>query len=200
MYYAISPLNSNPESASYVSPDNYTSSTTFSYTRIDKDGVSSSESLSTTNLYNICNYNAMSSDPNNNNPAMSFYLWLDGKTDGSATGIHTDTLNDWIINMGITNAAELSSTTNPYEYVIQLYFYVKAIDAAGNVTEKVHPILLDPLGNRPSVVIGYPSANGEKLGGMPTIMGTASGTNSSKPATATVKPAEKPKAKKLVIE
>ena len=177
LYYAISPIYSNPENAAYVSPADYTTSTAFSYSRTDKDGNTSTVNIPATNhLENICNYKTMSRDPAVNNPAMSFYLWLDGKTD-SATGIHTDALNDWIINMGITTAAELSSTTTPYEYMIQLYFYVKAVDSAGNVTEKVHPILLDPLGNRPSVVIGYPSANGEKLGGMPTIMGTASGTN-----------------------
>lgn len=177
LYYAISPIYSNPENAAYVSPADYTNSTAFSYSRTDKDGNTSTVNIPATNhLENICNYKPMSRDPAVNNPAMSFYLWLDGKTD-SATGIHTDALNDWIINMGITTAAELSSTTTPYEYMIQLYFYVKAVDSAGNVTEKVHPILLDPLGNRPSVIIGYPSANGEKLGGMPTIMGTASGTN-----------------------
>lgn len=178
LYYAISPLYSNPESDSYDSPADYKSSTVFSYERTDKDGIVETVNIpAEKHLENICNYKPMSSDPENNNPAMSFYLWLDGKTDGSATGIHADTLNDWIINMGITTAAELSSTTTPYEYIIQLYFYVKAVDAAGNVSEKVQPILLDPLGNRPKVVVGYPSANGAKLGGIPTVMGTASGTN-----------------------
>ncbi len=179
LYYAISPIYSDPtNAATYVSPESYTNSTVFSYSRTDKNGVTTSVNIPAANhLESICNYKPMSRDPAVNNPAMSFYLWLDGKTDGSASGIHTNTLNDWIINMGITTAAELSSTTNPYEYIIQLYFYVKAVDSAGNVTEKVHPILLDPLGNRPQVIIGYPSANGEKLGGMPTIMGTASGTN-----------------------
>ncbi len=177
LYYAISPIYSNPDNATYVSPADYTNSTAFSYSRTDKDGNTSTVNIPAANhLENICNYKPMSRDPAVNNPAMSFYLWLDGKTD-SATGIHTDALNDWIINMGITTAEELSSTTNPYEYIIQLYFYVKAVDSAGNVTEKVHPILLDPLGNRPRVIIGYPSANGEKLGGIPTIMGTTSGTN-----------------------
>ena len=156
LYYAISPLA--------TSPDTYTTSTSFSFVKYDSSDTPTTVNLPTTDknsaaitpsepLKDLCGYQSMSS-----NSMMNFHLWLDGRTDGSVPGIHTETLNTWIKNIGITTDSDLHRATNPFNDIVQLYFHVKAIDDAGNTREVAHPIRIDPLGTRPVVSIGYPSA------------------------------------------
>lgn len=179
--YSISPVE--------TSPDDYTNATPFSYIKYDgsdheitpavtlptrdKSGaaITPAQSLATT-----CAYQSMS-----DSSMMSFYLSFDGKEDSS--GIHSDTLNKWIQKIGITTPEDLRNPTNPFDDMIKLYIHVKAEDSSGNVNELHYPLMLDPLGSRPTVSIGYPSfdqAGDTKeltLGGAPTIIGTATGTN-----------------------
>ena len=173
-YYAISPIEN--------SPDTYESAS-FSFVKVDKNEVETTVTTfpysPVSELKELCKYQFMN---NSENPekifANSFYLNFDGKTDGSSTGLHSDTFNMWIKNMGITNDTELSSPS--FEYIYKLYFHVKAVDEAGNISEKPYPILVDPLGKRPKVTIGYPSKDGLTLGGAPDIKGTAKGANQIK--------------------
>ena len=178
LYYAISPID--------VSPDDYAENQSFTYVTYDNnDNENAPLSLPATNkagitinpakdLKELCVYTQFS-----NTSMRSMYLWFDGKT---ITG-HSKTLNQWIKDIGITTDEDLSSSTNAFDDIVKLYFHVKAEDQSGNITRYSYPIRLDPLGNRPQVKIGYPSedkaggTNRITLGGTPTIIGTASGTN-----------------------
>ncbi|MBR3646387.1 MAG: hypothetical protein IKN54_08200, partial [Lachnospiraceae bacterium] len=184
LYYTISPIA--------TSPDEYAQSQTFKFSKTNKNGVTTNNiSLPTTDksgatittpysnkLKELCGWHSLDE---NDNPLMSFYLWLDGKTDGSAVGYHSDTLNQWILNMGITTNEDLGSISNPFDDIVKLYFHVKAVDAAGNEKTAYREISVDPLGKRPKVNIGYPvdPEDGSilTLGGTPTIIGTAQGAN-----------------------
>lgn len=179
LYYAISPID--------VSPDNYAENQSFTFVTYDSnDNEKTPVNLPTTDksghtinpaqtLKELCTYTQFSTTS-----MRSMYLWLDGKT--GTTG-HSKTLNQWIKDIGITTDADLSSSTNAFDDIVKLYFHVKAVDQAGNIKRYSYPIRLDPLGNRPQVKIGYPSedkaggTNRVTLGGSPTIIGTASGTN-----------------------
>ena len=180
LYYAISPIE--------ASPDGYTDTTDFSFVKYDSNDNATTVDLPANNkagrtinpkqaLKDLCAYQDLGSSK-----MMSFYLWLDGKLD-SQTGIHTNALNQWIKDIGITCEEDLSAPVNPFADIVQLYFHVKAIDTAGNVNELHYPIRLDPLGSRPQIKIGYPSEekaggnNSLTLGGAPSIIGTAKGTN-----------------------
>ena len=179
LYYAISPID--------VSPDDYAENQSFAFVTYDSnDNEKTPVNLPTTDksghtinpaqtLKELCTYTQFSTTS-----MRSMYLWFDGKT--GTTG-HSKTLNQWIKDIGITTDADLSSSTNAFDDIVKLYFHVKAVDQAKNITRYSYPIRLDPLGNRPQVKIGYPSedkaggTNRVTLGGSPTIIGTASGTN-----------------------
>ena len=185
IYYAISPVA--------VSPDTYTAQTAFSFVTYDSSyNENTAKTLPTTDkagnpinpkqnqaLKDLCKYKPYGSE---NSSMMSFYLWLDGKLT-STTGIHEESLNQWLKDIGITTSDDLGSPTNPFDDIVKLYFHVKAVDTAGNINEVHYPIRVDPQGNRPRVIIGYPSeekaggTNSLTLGGSPNIIGTASGSN-----------------------
>ena len=193
-YYAISPIA--------ASPDSYTASTAFSFVKLDSSNNEVSVNLPTTDksgteieleedpetglpkhLYELCRYQLM--DPNNPE-GMSFYLPfdVDGVLNASGLGMHSYTLNTWIKKIGITTEHDLRSPRHPFDDAVKLYLHVKAVDAAGNSSEEHYPVILEPLGSRPEVTIGYPSAtqagnssNRLTLGGAPSIIGTATGTN-----------------------
>lgn len=184
-YYAISPIA--------ASPDSYTASTAFSYVKLNSSNNEVSVTLPTTDksgsaitpgtpLYELCRYQPMNPD-NPDEMLMSFYLPFDGNTDSSSLGSHSNTLNTWITNLGITTARDLKSPRNPFDDAVKLYLHIKAVDSAGNSSEQHYPIILEPLGSRPNVTVGYPSAaqaggtNRLTLGGSPSIIGTATGTN-----------------------
>ncbi|MBR3645462.1 MAG: hypothetical protein IKN54_03510, partial [Lachnospiraceae bacterium] len=184
-YYAISPIA--------ASPDSYTASTAFSYVKLNSSNNEVSVNLPTTDksgaaitpgtpLYELCRYQPMNPD-NPDEMLMSFYLPFDGNTDSSSLGSHSNTLNTWITDLGITTARDLKSPRNPFDDAVKLYLHIKAVDSAGNSSEQHYPIILEPLGSRPNVTVGYPSAaqaggtNRLTLGGSPSIIGTATGTN-----------------------
>ena len=177
LWYAISPIEE--------SPDNYDNQTAFNFVKPDKAETPTLPTKDKANkninpkddLWELCKYKEYSSS------AMSFYLWLDGKLNASS-GKHEELLNQWLKDIGITTSDDLSSITNPFDDIVQLYFHVKAQDTAGNINELHYPIRIDPQGSRPTINIGYPSLEqaglntaGLTLGGSPTIIGTASGTN-----------------------
>jgi len=183
LYYSISPFETAPDGAD----GNYTDNATFrayKFKTVDKNGVEHESAFparnkantanitpaSDTPLNKLCGYKEMSEDK-----MMSFYLYFDGETDSE--GIHSQTLNQWILNMGITDSNDLSDTQNPFDDIVHLYLHIKAVDSAGNVNKETKLIKLDPLGQRPKVVIAYPDKDDEKLGGSPTLMGSVTGAN-----------------------
>lgn len=87
-----------------------------------------------------------------------WYLYFDNDADPSQLYTHTGkTLNDYIIDYGITTAADLNKGADSFADIVELYLWIKAVDeTAGNVSETCHKILLDPQGDRPIVDITYP--------------------------------------------
>lgn len=174
LYYAISPLE--------ASPDTYTASTLFSYRKYnDSNEEVAGGSLSSTD-YTDCLYKPMNA-VKPEETKLSFYLSFDGNTDSTGATLHSDTLSKWIQKIGITTEEALRNPLDPFDEVVKLYIHVKAVDSAENTNEVCYPIIFEPLGSRPEVSIGYPSAEqaGEghelTLGGAPSIIGTATGTN-----------------------
>ncbi len=58
--------------------------------------------------------------------------------------------------LGITTVAAIERTTDPYETITQVKFWVKAVDSCGNTATKDQLVNVDPQGNRPTVTLGYP--------------------------------------------
>ena len=183
-WYAISPIEASPDtyaglaagSYNFVKYDSSDVATTVTLPAKDKSNV---EILPAQALKDLCAYQQMSS-----RASVTFSLRFDGQTDGTASGLHTETLNQWLKDIGITTDKDLRTSSDPFADVVRLYFHIKAVDSAGNVNELHYPIRVDPLGTRPVVNVGYPSeekagpaTNGLTIGGKPTIIGTASGTN-----------------------
>ncbi len=174
LYYAISPKAPVKDASGKItnSPDTYTTSTDFSYDYVD-GATESSETLSTTGLYNKCKYVSPT-----DTKLKLFYIYFDGDTDSSSnTVIHDSLLNDKLIDFGITTYEDINKPENPFSRVVKLYMYIKAVDQAGNYSESVRTIYVDPLGQRPVASIGYPGSDGLTLGGPITLMGTATGVN-----------------------
>lgn len=106
-----------------------------------------------------------------NDASFSWYVYFDGDTDSSLTTEHSDILNTYLVNLGVTTQALLDA--NSFKSVVKLYVWIKVVDSAGNVTETPHLILLDPQGGRPKVTLNYPETNGVSLGGTVRLNGSA---------------------------
>ena len=103
-----------------------------------------------------------------------WYLYFDGDIDASQALTHTKLLNDYLIDYGITTREALVSTEDDrFDTVVDLWLWVKAVDVAGNVTEKRQQAYLDPQGDRPTVSINYPETDGDVLGGTIKLYGEA---------------------------
>ena len=103
-----------------------------------------------------------------------WYLYFDGDIDASQALTHTKLLNEYLIDYGITTREALSSTLEDrFDTVVDLWLWVKAVDVAGNVTEKRQQAYLDPQGDRPTVSINYPETDGDVLGGTIKLYGEA---------------------------
>jgi len=59
-------------------------------------------------------------------------------------------------HLGITTLSLIEATTNPYEDITPVKFWVKAVDSCGNTATKDQLVNVDPQGNRPTVTLGYP--------------------------------------------
>ncbi|UTY25298.1 Ig-like domain-containing protein [Treponema denticola] len=107
-----------------------------------------------------------------------WYIMFDDDMDTAATGMHSWTLNKWLIHLGITTQNEIDGIPPAvrYEKITRLYVWIKATDAHGNTKEYKFPIWHDPQGDRPSVTIDYP-ANNAKLGGTVRLAGNATDNN-----------------------
>jgi len=157
--YAISP---NGEK----SPDS-DSGTDKSYMYADADGGEHTDTIS-------------SFDPNKTqykevkDISSRWYIMFDDDMDTAATGMHSWTLNKWLVNLGITTDAAI--TGNSYDKITKLYVWIKATDAHGNTSETSYAVWHDPQGDRPSVTIDYP-ANDARLGGTVRLAGNATDNN-----------------------
>ncbi|MDY4902928.1 MAG: hypothetical protein SO116_08695 [Treponema sp.] len=113
--------------------------------------------------------------------ATSWYLYFDGDIDNKTGGKHIETLNQHLIDWGITYAANDGTDTivNGFTTVVKIFLHIKAVDGAGNEKLSCFPILVDPQGDRPSVTIDYPETSGTTLSGNVTLRGSASDPNGS---------------------
>ncbi|QTQ13582.1 hypothetical protein HRQ91_03415 [Treponema parvum] len=163
MYYAVS-------TNSTVSPDDDNGSTAFTW--LDENNVSTSlGDISSKTVYTQIN-----------DATLSWYVYFDGDIGGGATGTHAKTLNDYLVDFGVTTTAALQDHSNPFSKIVKLYVWVKAVDSAGNKIEKAHLVQLDPQGDRPTITVDYPDADGEVLGGTVRLSGNVSDNNTVKTA------------------
>ena len=115
------------------------------------------------------------------NPSLNWFLYLDGATSDIET--HDVRLNQFLINSGITTSEKINTTgDDKFTTIVNLYLWLKAVDANGNETVTNSKILVDPQGQRPGVSISYPSASDTNLGGIINVYGTAEpkGSNTMK--------------------
>jgi hypothetical protein len=103
--------------------------------------------------------------------SFSWYVYFDGDTDSSLTTTHSELLNTYLVDLGVTTQSALEDSS--FTSVVKLYIWIKAVDEAGNSTEKPQLVLLDPQGGRPKVTIDYPEVNGISLGGTVRLSGSA---------------------------
>nr|WP_318680347.1 hypothetical protein [uncultured Treponema sp.] len=154
MYYAIS-------TSATVSPDDTATAIT-SYT----DSLGNSVTIS--DIKDKISYSELKG------AALSWYIYFDGDSDPSQTVAHdARILNNYLTYYGITTDAAIEDKDNPFDTIVKLYLWVKAVDKAGNVTEVAHEIKLDPQGDRPTITINYPEKDGDTLGGNIKVYGEA---------------------------
>ncbi len=108
--------------------------------------------------------------------SLAWYVYFDGDVDASQTETHSVTFNDYLVNFGITTAEALKREDNPFESIVNLYVWIKAVDAVGNEYQTCHLVKIDPQGDRPTAVISYPNEDGLTLGGTIKVYGTATDT------------------------
>lgn len=144
MYYALS-------TSSTISPDSDAP-----VTKWFENGVAEG--------YNIADISSKVKYEEMKDAGKIWYLYFDNDADPNQLYTHTGkTLNEYIIDYGITDADALNRETNPFSKIVELYLWIKAVDeTAGNVSETCHKILLDPQGDRPIVEITYPVKKPEK--------------------------------------
>ena len=116
---------------------------------------------------------------------LAWTINFDNSTD--TNGTHEKSLNKYLIDYGIAghenNSTSVDSIVSSFTDYVTLYLWINTIDAAGNEATKVHPIIVDPQGDRPNLQFSYPTTSGGTLGGQVSIYGTATdtkGTNNDK--------------------
>ena len=106
-----------------------------------------------------------------------FYIYFDSDTASGPN--HTNKLNEWLVNLGVTSQAELDDPdpTKWFDTITELDLHLKAQDTAGNIQTKIHTIKVDPQGDRPKVEFTYPPKDEDDitLGGTINVMGSVSG-------------------------
>ncbi len=107
----------------------------------------------------------------------NWIIYFDGNLSAD-TGVHTELLNTYLENYGITTEDALKGTNNATLFTapVYLYLWLKAEDEVGNETEKAFPIVVNPQGDRPTAQFTYPLEDGVLLGQYVNIRGTYSDT------------------------
>jgi hypothetical protein len=177
LWYSVSPFA--------TSPDNITETTEWKYTYDSPDDNTvvgqQKAPKNKKSIKSICAYKPVGADENEK--FMSFQILFDGDIE-NATGVHSETINDWLISMGITEQDDITNMT--FDDIVYIWLHTKAKDAAGNITEVHRKIYWDPLGNRPKLTMSYPEKEGDTIGGTVTLMGTAMGTETISSVTVTI--------------
>jgi len=180
LYYAVSPISDSPDKYETLAANKW------KYIKAETDEAVSLPAKDKYNtgieprkeLKELCNYKQYYLDENNK-LVSTFNIQFDGKNNASVD--HTANLNGWLMDIGITTDKDLtysgSDQNKLFTDYVRLYLHLKAKDAAGNKTELVHPIVVDPQGNRPKVQFTYPAEDNAVLGDRINIIGSATGTN-----------------------
>lgn len=109
---------------------------------------------------------------------LAWTINFDNKTD--TNGTHTKSLNKYLIDYGIAthdaNSTSVDSIVSSFNDFVTLYLWVKTVDSASNIKTEVHPIVVDPQGDRPNCQFSYPLTSNGTLGGQVSIYGTATDT------------------------
>lgn len=183
--YAVSPVKLfDSETNELISPEDYTDETEFSFIKNgttpvtlptkDKHNAAIDPSEALEDLCSFVPYSANSTDT-----LTTFYIYFDGQT--TTGNNHTELLNTWLKNIGITTNTDLTSRipAECFDDIVTLYLYLKAEDTAGNVTITPFTLLVDPQGNRPKLEYSYPTEDGLTLGGTINLLGSVTGNSDS---------------------
>ena len=161
MYYAISTDNTTAISSDETAAASGTAITTWK----KEDGTTGETSINIKPYYKeIPDY------------GFNWYVYFDDTT--SAASAHDHSLKQILIDYGITTDAKIKDKS--FTDIVQLYLWIKGVDAVGNETEEKHLILVDPQGDAPTVTIDYPEVAGKTLGGEVTVRGSAIDTIGTK--------------------
>lgn len=105
------------------------------------------------------------------NPSLSWYIYFDGITTDQ-TRTNGPLLKNWLVDSFVTTTAALQAQDGTqFKHLVNLYLWVEATDSVGNTSETVHPICIDPQGDRPSITIDYPET-GLSIGGTIRLSGS----------------------------
>lgn len=163
LYYALSTSNT-------VSPGTGNTITTWTGTYLDPENNNSPVAQNeTTQILGKARPVSIKPEYKRLNSNITWFLHFDGKTEYDN---HDKLLNDIINDFGIASISEINTGTTRFATIVNLYLWVKAVDANGNTQEVCHPVKVDPQGMRPSLTIQSP-VSGSKLGGTITVNGTA---------------------------
>ncbi len=100
---------------------------------------------------------------------LTWFIYFDGDKD--AMGTHDKTLNQFIIDKGVTTADAIKNQN--YTEITPVYVWIKAVDDLGNTCAEFHEISLDPQGGRPTFTYSYPETDDMRVGGTVKLYGGA---------------------------
>ena len=143
-----------------TAPTNTVSGSATAYGSVDKSAVSYGMSINNTDA--PVEYKSIET-------SLSWFIYFDGDINMAN---HDVTLKDYLIALSVTTQEAIDNGT--YTNITPLYLWMEAVDDVGNETVEKFKISVDPQGDKPTVEINNPSANGSTAGGKIRLYGSAS--------------------------
>ncbi|BDC94570.1 Ig-like domain repeat protein [Treponema bryantii] len=103
----------------------------------------------------------------------SFKVNFDGGDEEDVYETHATLLKQYLITLGILEQSDIDNKTALARQHHPVHVWIKSEDNCNNVGYNYQLVYVDPLGNIPTVTIGYPTSDGQTLGGSVSFMGTA---------------------------
>ena len=103
----------------------------------------------------------------------SFKVNFDGGDENDAYETHTSLLKQYLITLGILTQNDIDEKSAKARQLQPVHVWIKSEDNCNNIAYNKALVYVDALGNIPTVTIGYPTSDGQTLGGSVSIMGTA---------------------------
>ena len=103
----------------------------------------------------------------------SFKVNFDSGDEEDAFETHTSLLKQYLITLGILTQNDIDTKSDKARQLQPVHVWIKSEDICNNKAYNHALVYVDALGNIPTVTIGYPTSDGQTLGGSVSIMGTA---------------------------